>query len=69
MLACPLNNKYSVLNIGICGAIGGNTDNDVNAGTFYFNLNNTSGNRSTEINGKHKFFKTSDNKFLSLKEE
>ena len=25
--------------------------------------------RSTEINGKHKFFKTSDNKFLSLKEE
>ena len=48
-LACPLNNKYSVLNIGICGAIGGNTDNDVNAGTFYFNLNNTSGNTNWNI--------------------
>lgn len=37
------------LNIGICGALGGNTDNDVNTGTFYFNLNNTPSNTNWSI--------------------
>jgi len=38
-----------LLNTGICGAVGGNSDNDVNAGTFYFNLNNTPSNTNWNI--------------------
>lgn len=45
----PLNDKYMLLNIGICGAVGGNSDNGVNTGTFYFNLNNAPSNTNWNI--------------------
>ena len=57
---------YSNLNADHLPNFSGNWNNDLNAGTFYLNVNNSASNTNANISGHLKFSKK---KYISLKSE